>query len=1401
MNNSNLRYIKIIKTIISGFRRLICIVLSCLLLISAQAPLFAQQAKESVAQPVDLSKTYSDISAKVYVMPTDNTRVYMPTQLQVDQLRKQLEEKKLRQEVAYDREAAAKKELSDKLKMEYKYGGYDKTGYLEEGLWKGKRRDGSERNTGFFGEIVLQGGEHRGKVITESTVIIKKNGREYEVPLLNPMVIMSYSKWDIPTRYGFVMHKLLEAIENLRYGFVTHKLPEDIENLRYGFVTQNLIKKAGEWLDFCLLHNRGFFAEGKEIIPQDKWPYVLYNMLGSISDIREDANRKKGDRERIMVGEKNPYKFVELSEEWDERTLLIRDVIKGNKLYKEWEAAEGEIRKEEREKFLVATRSYSKEDAVKRADIEEEEYRKNEKKIKMEIIREKRIESTSREAVGYGLIGEDEENRIHQSVVDKYIENRVEERFERYLKKESLHNIANHGIWNRIWIKTNYFFAYVQNNSIIGKTSLGLYAAGAGLINWSNVGDEYRKKYQQNQNYLDYYNAGTEFSSVQRLALGVGSLGMDAGAFKVLGGVSSALSSKVIQGVSATAGYTRSALATGNTLGLYNGISTFGDILGEKPIKDFGWEDIGKIGYETGKGYAIGSAIGVFGESMRVLTPDMARSSSGVDGKWRWLGETAVEGGGIFPIVGAGWDYAWGDKEAFEKITFENIWQGIITIGIMKLSTGGKGYRGGTDRSNIVVKDYYAVLGVKGNAVEADIKAAYRNKAQELHPDKCIGCSESEIKARNEKMSEVNEAKDFFDRFFALSKDYNIEIVVKREVEKNPEGGYNAVERVALEVRDKNEAIIHRRGQENKETYNSEAEAYKAAGLDNEGISSGELRESAQGTGERPNPLTGNFFGLPPETVSPAVRPVVRSAKVPYKSAQGNGKKLPDEQLAIEFPDEKSETATPQQKNSGTQVEQKEEQNGENNYDYYPDPMYDVDENGNIRTESKPYDKYIKADQNIGNSDIPQSQTENVSGTINDVNQDYVSNSYKQDINGQIRYLNKIKNREELFSKLGQRMPNWDNSPVTLEEPIYHPWVIGKQLPKLTDEQQIQLIKDVSSGQNSYGFQDVKDIVMSRNDYRRYKEAARSFKLSQQIEFAYDVATRKGYKNIVEFIANTHTGRPGVKQNSNIMDFFFEVYNNKRLSDEQKIQLINYYKYNEKGNGQAFKRGLSKYKQELDKDKKNLKMTYSKDFIQWYEKNADIIKNQSSVVKPKSDISKGGGTPASGNLYSSIIPGLPQLFKLAEEGSSRLWEHLKTIFAKSQPPEVAKDPLNALTPENLSVKLRRAKLPKTQEMLAEIYKVDEAKAQGDIKRYEAGDNTVTKVRQQAKAKAEAEAKRYFPLLFSGYNNIIKSVWNKIQSARQSHTLDSNETLNAPARQTEGKTKAGGEARLEDKAET
>ena len=54
--------------------------------------------------------------------------------------------------------------------------------------------------------------------------------------------------------------------------------------------------------------------------------------------------------------------------------------------------------------------------------------------------------------------------------------------------------------------------------------------------------------------------------------------------------------------------------------------------------------------------------------------------------------------------------------------------------------------------------DYYVILGVSRNASEAEIKAAYRKRAKEFHPDKHQGASPEEIEYFERLFKDVQEA-------------------------------------------------------------------------------------------------------------------------------------------------------------------------------------------------------------------------------------------------------------------------------------------------------------------------------------------------------------------------------------------------------------------------------------------------------------------------------------------------------------------------------------------------------------------------------------------------------------------------------------------------------------------
>lgn len=58
----------------------------------------------------------------------------------------------------------------------------------------------------------------------------------------------------------------------------------------------------------------------------------------------------------------------------------------------------------------------------------------------------------------------------------------------------------------------------------------------------------------------------------------------------------------------------------------------------------------------------------------------------------------------------------------------------------------------------------YKILGLPNNASEKEIKKAYRQLAQQYHPDKQTGSSDEEIKNATEKFREINEAYEILTR-------------------------------------------------------------------------------------------------------------------------------------------------------------------------------------------------------------------------------------------------------------------------------------------------------------------------------------------------------------------------------------------------------------------------------------------------------------------------------------------------------------------------------------------------------------------------------------------------------------------------------------------------------------
>jgi 8-oxo-dGTP diphosphatase len=77
------------------------------------------------------------------------------------------------------------------------------------------------------------------------------------------------------------------------------------------------------------------------------------------------------------------------------------------------------------------------------------------------------------------------------------------------------------------------------------------------------------------------------------------------------------------------------------------------------------------------------------------------------------------------------------------------------------------GLRKGSNTKATEQKDYYEILGVRAGVSWEEIERAYTKLAQEWHPDKMQGGTESQRSLIKEKMQEINEARD------ALRKQYS----------------------------------------------------------------------------------------------------------------------------------------------------------------------------------------------------------------------------------------------------------------------------------------------------------------------------------------------------------------------------------------------------------------------------------------------------------------------------------------------------------------------------------------------------------------------------------------------------------------------------------------------------
>ncbi len=592
----------------------------------------------------------------------DNTRVVLPS-AQIAKFKQQEVAVTNKLQAAYDKKQAEEKKLAAQLKANYKYTEFDKTAYLAQGRWSGKRKDGAKKTTGFFGEILIQAGPHRGKVITEASVVLKQNGKEIEVPLLNPYLS-----------------------------------PSDREILRYGNINANIIKSAQYWLQFRQSQGLSPFALGKEIAQKNNWAYNdLANTLQvSFIEAQNQRARRAAIALRIARGEKNPYFF--------------------GKEHDEWAKAEADIRKEadinQRAKAVMASNNLlTKEDAVKQVKIADEEYAKNKTRIEKEtrdsirtkinqaqrmeqfhiaqynqkIYRQmagapKQLQAAYRarlilpdakrydkylsvgDAIACGFISKEEAQSVYHNIADKYISKNVQTKFEKYIKEESGHNTANLGILGSMGARFNYFWTHVQNNSVIGKASLCLWAGGEGLVTWKNPSKIYQRDFQRNQNYLDYYNIGTKWSFADELSLTAGTFGSDAGVFKAIGLASAAALPKLTTASSAMAKIVLPSVQTGTVLGVYDGLNTLGNALGYKDFGNLNSTDWKKIGYNTGRGFTTGAVVGQYGRmiwgggaAQKALTtqPISAQIANGARNMTFGMSE-----GAVFSLAGAGYDQA-----------------------------------------------------------------------------------------------------------------------------------------------------------------------------------------------------------------------------------------------------------------------------------------------------------------------------------------------------------------------------------------------------------------------------------------------------------------------------------------------------------------------------------------------------------------------------------------------------------------------------------------------------------------------------------------------------------------------------------------------------------------------
>ncbi|MDR0292140.1 MAG: hypothetical protein LBI01_05175, partial [Elusimicrobium sp.] len=669
--------------------------------------------------------------------------------------------------------------LSGKFLREEYYAEYDFDGrrYVSE------RGNGRAKNTGFCGEIVITEGKNKGKTITDMAACLEVDGQYYDVPLINPYAYKT--DIDILRFGGSPTQQLIESgkewvrdcLKAKRDFFAFGEDVAPYDKWLYREEIQKAKQAAYQKSEEERLSKVNF-----EISQLESQIPVYGNMVGPEEKRQKEIKIDSLKTERAKIEALNPGLAARANP-------LAQNLMEGNfvsQLQTMPPAAQnvnggkdthrpvpslilpvgqtinvgklsrrpGPSPDEKREAFANELLSkpensvYKKEDFYALYDITERVKKDYYEKYAKELA----------DSVGVSRL------------LEQQMREEIQKEYGEYLKNYSGHNMTYYDKYGKLksWgevagvvlTRGKYFFTNILNNSIVGNTLTGVWSGGEAALNGDIIkaGENYRRHYQNRQKFLDLNGSSTDFGFVDKLALGVGALASDGEVFRLLGLASSAVTRGVIKGTSAIANYGRSAATTGLMLGGYEATLKTGNILGEVPFNNLTWKGrevdgkpagygVKDIFYSFGRGFTVGSAVGVYSGLTRAL-PKITTDASGFivkaepvfganDSKLlkalKWSGNTAVEGGLIFPAVGAGYDYiAGGDKQAFEKITPESVAMGIATIGIMKASFGAKDNKSVEKLNQYVEKfnQYKAQAAQQMNGLRGEEAAGYNNMSE-----------------------------------------------------------------------------------------------------------------------------------------------------------------------------------------------------------------------------------------------------------------------------------------------------------------------------------------------------------------------------------------------------------------------------------------------------------------------------------------------------------------------------------------------------------------------------------------------------------------------------------------------------------------------------------------------